>query len=74
MTDDLENIGKIFTLRWVASSFNAVKAVDYPALARQFRAERRKFRGLHKLLTGPGFFGRCMKDVLRELQNVLLRL
>ncbi|XP_048037434.1 E3 SUMO-protein ligase KIAA1586-like [Megalobrama amblycephala] len=81
-------IGQIFTIRWVASSFRTVKAVwnDYPALAHQFRTaiedtsrcdtERQKFRGLHKLLTSTGFLAdlACMKDVLRELQNLSLKL
>ena len=82
-------IGQIFTIRWVASSFQTVKAVwkDYPALARQFKTatddtssrsdtERQKFRGLHKLLTSAGFLAdlATMKDVLQELQSLLLKL
>lgn len=82
-------IGHIFTLRWVASSFQTVKAVwkDYPALARQFKTatddtssrsdtERQKFRGLHKLLTSTGFLAdlATMKDVLRELKSLSLKL
>jgi len=82
-------IGKIFTIRWVASSFQTVKAVwkDYLALARQFKTatddtssrsdtERQKFRGLHKLLTSTGFLAdlATMKDVLRELKSLSLKL
>uniref|UniRef100_A0A8C6WVY2 HAT C-terminal dimerisation domain-containing protein n=1 Tax=Neogobius melanostomus TaxID=47308 RepID=A0A8C6WVY2_9GOBI len=63
-------IGQIFTIRWVASSFRTVKAVwnDYPALANS--------GGLHKLLSSTGFVAdlACMKDVLRELQNLSLKL
>lgn len=79
-------IGQIFTIRWVASSFRTVKAVwnDYPALAHQFRTamedtslcDTETQRGLHKLLTSTGFLAdlACMKDVLRELQNLSLKL
>ncbi len=38
--------------------------------------ERKKFRGLHKLLTSTGFLAdlACMKDALQELQSLLLKL
>ncbi len=38
--------------------------------------ERKKFRGLHKLLTSTGFLAdlACMKDALRELQSLSLKL
>ena len=51
-------IGKMFTIRWVASSFRAVSAAKYsfPALAQRFQnaskietrqsAEKAKFQGL----------------------------
>lgn len=80
-------IGQIFTIRWVASSFNTIKAVwnNYPALARHFKTasedasrsdtERKKFLGLHKHLTNSGFLVdlACMKDILRELQGLSLK-
>lgn len=58
-------IGKVFTIRWVASSFNTVKAVlkDFPVLAHHFRsasedgsrsgAERAKYTGLLKHIFHP---------------------
>lgn len=81
-------IGKIFTIRWVASSFRTIKAVlkDFPVLARHFAtasedatcsgAERSKYTGLLKHLTSTGFLSdlAVMKDVLRELQGLSLRL
>ena len=81
-------IGQIFSIRWVASSFNTVRAVwnNYPALARHFKmasedpsrndTERKKFMGLHKHLTHTGFLMdlACMKDMLRELQGLSLKL
>ncbi|XP_062376891.1 E3 SUMO-protein ligase KIAA1586-like [Sardina pilchardus] len=84
----LLKIGQIFTIRWVSSSFRTVKAVwnNYPALARHFKVasedpsrndtERKKFLGLHKQLSSAGFVAdlACMKDMLRELQALSLRL
>ncbi|KAL2095659.1 hypothetical protein ACEWY4_007807 [Coilia grayii] len=80
-------IGQIFSIRWVASSFNTVKAVwnNYPALARHFQtasedagrndAERKKYLGLHKHLTHTFVMDlACMKDALRELQGLSLKL
>lgn len=81
-------IGEIFTIRWVASSFNTVRAVwkNYPALARLFQIEsensansdkvRKKFLGLLKYLSNASFVHdlACMKDVLRELQSLSLKL
>ncbi|XP_076829454.1 E3 SUMO-protein ligase KIAA1586-like, partial [Brachyhypopomus gauderio] len=90
--DDLNiqilKIGQVFTVRWVASSFNAVRAVwrSYPALAKHFTTEsenkchsdsvRKKYTGLLKHLTRAGFLSdlACMKDVLRELQSLSLKL
>ncbi len=80
-------IGQIFTIRWVASSFNTVKAVwnNYPALARHFKiasedasrndTERKKFLALYKHLTNSGFLLdlACMKDILCELQGLSLK-
>lgn len=80
-------IGQIFNIRWVASSFNTVKAVwnNYPALARHFKiasedasrndTERKKFLALYKHLTNSGFLLdlACMKDILRELQGLSLK-
>ncbi|KAK1890660.1 E3 SUMO-protein ligase KIAA1586 [Dissostichus eleginoides] len=84
----LLKIGQIFTIRWVSSSFRTVKAVwnNYPALASHFKVasedpsrndtERKKFLGLHKQLSNAGFVAdlACMKDMLRELQALSLRL
>ena len=81
-------IGQIFTIRWVASSFRTVKAVwnNYPALASHFKTasedpsrndtDRKKYLGLHKQLSNAGFVAdlACMKDMLRELQALSLRL
>lgn len=81
-------IGKVFTIRWVASSFNTVKAVlkDFPVLAHHFRSasedgsrsgvERAKYTGLLKHLSSTGFVEdlATMKDVLRELQGLSLKL
>ncbi|XP_062260281.1 E3 SUMO-protein ligase KIAA1586-like [Platichthys flesus] len=81
-------IGKVFTIRWVASSFRTVKAVvkDFPVLANHFRmaseddsrtgVERTKYGGLLKHLISTGFLLdlAVMKDVLRELQGLSLRL
>ena len=81
-------IGQIFTIRWVASSFRTVKAVwnNYPALASHFKTasedpsridtDRKKYLGLHKQLPNAGFVAdlACMKDMLRELQALSLRL
>lgn len=84
----LLKIGQVFTIRWVSSSFQTVKAVwrNYPALAKFFRAEsedanntdimRKKYLGLYKYLTSPTFLYdlACMKDILRELQSLSLKL
>ncbi|XP_063053987.1 uncharacterized protein LOC134448159 [Engraulis encrasicolus] len=73
---------------WVASSYHTVKAVlkDFPVLARHFSSasdddaynanERNKFAGLLKHLTSTGFLSdlAVMKDVLRELQGLSLKL
>lgn len=81
-------IGQIFAIRWVASSFNTEQVLcnNYPAIARHFKTasedascsdiERKKFLGLHKHLTNSGFLVdlACMKDVLRELQGLSLKL
>ena len=80
-------IGQIFTIRWVANSFNTVKAVwnNYHALARHFKiasedacrndTERKKFLALSKHLTNSGFLLdlACMKDILLELQGLSLK-
>ncbi|XP_077089675.1 E3 SUMO-protein ligase KIAA1586-like [Siphateles boraxobius] len=81
-------IGKDFTIRWVASSFKTVKAVlkDFPVLAHHFRlasedgsrsgVERAKYTGLLKHLSSTGFVEdiATMKDVLRELKGLSLKL
>lgn len=81
-------IGQIFTIRWVSSSYNTVRAVwkDFPALALHFKTssedtsrndvERQKYKGLHNHLTNSGFVEdlAVMKDILRELQSLSLKL
>ncbi|KAJ4926412.1 hypothetical protein JOQ06_008586 [Pogonophryne albipinna] len=81
-------IGQVFTIRWVSSSYNTVKAVlkDFPVLAHHFKyasedgsrsgAEKAKYTGLLKHLTSTGFLTdlATMKDVLRELQSLSLKL
>ena len=85
---EILKIGKIFTIRWVASSFKTVKAVwkDFPALALHFKTasedtshndlERQKYKGLLKHLANSGFVEdlAVMKDILRELQSLSLKL
>ncbi|KAF3834417.1 hypothetical protein F7725_025621 [Dissostichus mawsoni] len=85
---EILKIGQIFTIRWVASSFKTVKAVwkDFPALALHFKTssenasrndlERQKYKGLLKHLTNSGFVEdlAVMKDILRELQSLSLKL
>uniref|UniRef100_A0A6Q2YYZ8 DUF4371 domain-containing protein n=1 Tax=Esox lucius TaxID=8010 RepID=A0A6Q2YYZ8_ESOLU len=73
----LLKIGKIFTIRWVASSYSTVKAVwkDFPALAQQMRA-RKKYTGMLNRLTSTGFVTdlATMRDVLQELKSLSLKL
>ena len=85
---EIQKIGQIFTIRWVASSFRTVKAVwkDFPALALHFKTssedtsrtdvERQKYKGLLKRLINSGFVEdlAVMKDILRELQSLSLKL
>lgn len=84
----LLKIGKIFTIRWVASSYSAVQAVwkDFPTLAQQMRAasedrtytdpERKKYTGMLNRLTRTGFVTdlATMRDVLQELKSLSLKL
>ncbi|XP_059386262.1 E3 SUMO-protein ligase KIAA1586-like isoform X2 [Carassius carassius] len=84
----LLKIGQIFTIRWVASSFVTLQAVwrDFPALVAQMKkgaedgsrsdVERKKFSGLLNRLTCTGFVNdlATIKDVLRELQSLSLKL
>ncbi|KAJ4922910.1 hypothetical protein JOQ06_022583 [Pogonophryne albipinna] len=80
----LRRIGKVFSVRWVASSWRAVSAVwqSYPALAQHFREaseddtrdsrERAKFKGLLSKLCSINFLKSLalMADVLTELKNL----
>ncbi|KAJ8252839.1 hypothetical protein GJAV_G00206160 [Gymnothorax javanicus] len=80
----LKRIGKVFSVRWVASSYRAVSAVwqSFPALAQHFREasedeardgrERAKFRGLLSKLTSINFLKNLavMADVLSELKDL----
>ncbi|KAH1167869.1 hypothetical protein KIL84_003352 [Mauremys mutica] len=80
----LQNIGKVFNLTWVASTWRAVNAVwqTYPASAKHFKAvsqdlsrvgsERIKFQGLHSKLCSVNFIRNLplMLDVLTELKNL----
>ena len=75
-------------IRWVASSFRTVRAVwhNYPALAKFFKTKsedgnqpdrnRKKYLGLLKYFTSAHFVNDLglMKDVLRELQSLSLKL
>jgi hypothetical protein len=80
----LQKIGKIFTVRWVASSYRAVQAVhrNYRALHAHFvsaasdstrdHTQRQMFRGLADSLASEGFVLNLglMLDVLEELGNI----
>ncbi|KAJ4923574.1 hypothetical protein JOQ06_004112 [Pogonophryne albipinna] len=80
----LRRIGKVFSVRWVASSWRAVSAVwqSYPALAQHFREaseddtrdsrEKAKFKGLLSKLCSINFLKSLalMADVLTELKNL----
>ncbi|KAI7810725.1 hypothetical protein IRJ41_005853 [Triplophysa rosa] len=84
----LLKIGQIFSICWVASSFSTVRAVwqDFPALATQMQnasvdvsrtdLDRQKCSGLLRKLSSTGFVKdlALMKDVLRELQSLSLKL
>ena len=86
--ETLRKITPIFTIRWVASSFRAVKAVwhDFAALSQQFHDEsanqsrsskdRAKYLGLLKHIQTTRFVTVLanMKDVLRELSDLSLDL
>lgn len=79
--EQLLKVGKIFTIRWVASSMRTVRAVweSFDALAAHFEAvsqdrsrsqtERVTFEGLHDYLTSVDFVTSMalMLDVLSEL-------
>jgi hypothetical protein len=81
-------IGKIFTVRWVASSFNTVSAVfdSYQSLAQHLLVSsqdekrsstvRATFKGFHSHLTSYVFLKNLavMHDVLKELSNLSLSL
>ena len=78
---ELKKIGKIFKIRWVASSFRAVKALwnDYPALYAHFQKlsedpsikdiERQKYKGLEKTPSTQNFVEdvALLKDCLGQL-------
>lgn len=80
----LKKIGRVFNIRWVASSFRAVSAVwdSFPALAEHFREaseddtratiERSKYNGLLSKLCSINFVKSLaiMVDVLTELKNL----
>ena len=64
---ELKKVGKLFTIRWVASSFRTVKALwnDYPALYAHFKKlsedpsikdiERQKYNGSARILSTQNF-------------------
>ena len=78
---ELKKVGKIFTIRWIASSFRAVRASwnDYPALYAHFdklsvdptvkATERQKYKGLAKKLSTQNFVEdvALLKDCLGQL-------
>uniref|UniRef100_A0A3B3IFA6 DUF4371 domain-containing protein n=1 Tax=Oryzias latipes TaxID=8090 RepID=A0A3B3IFA6_ORYLA len=77
----LKRIGRVFSVRWVASSWRAVNAVwqSYSALAQHFQKasednsrERAKFSGLLSKLCTVHFLKSLalMVDVLTELKNL----
>jgi len=80
----LKGIGKVFTVRWVASSFRSVSAVwhCFPALAQHFQnaskdetrqsTEKARFQGLLSKLCTTSFVKNLslMADVLNELKNL----
>ncbi|KAL4121433.1 hypothetical protein QTP88_013947 [Uroleucon formosanum] len=82
------NIGKIFTIQWVASSFRTVYAVwnNYVALHKHFQEssidnerdgkERSKYLGLNNMLTSKDFVFNIgmLYDVLNELSDLSLQL
>jgi len=85
---ELLRITAIFGVRWVASSYRAVRAMwrNYPALYKHFvtasldatrsTMERTKFQGLAKKLGTVSFLQdlALMKDVLTELSGLSLKL
>ena len=80
----LKRIGKVFSIRWVASSFRAVSAVwhSFPALAQHFdkpsndetrqSREKARFRGILSKFCTINFVKNLalMADVLNELTNL----
>jgi hypothetical protein len=80
----LKKIGRIFTVRWVASSYRAVMAVhrDYTALHNHFTAasqdltrdktQKQQYRGLADTLASEAFILNLglMIDALKELCNI----
>ena len=80
----LKRIGKVFTVRWVASSFRAVSAVwhSFPSLAQHFQnaskdetrqsTEKARFQGLLSKLCTNSFVKNLapISDVLNELKNL----
>ena len=80
----LKRIGKVFTVRWVASSFRAVSAVwhSFSASAQHFQnaskdetrqsTEKARFQGLLSKLCTTSFVKNLalMADVLNELKNL----
>lgn len=82
------NIGRVLDVRWVASSWRAVKSVwrTLPALSNHFYVSsldmnrdtktRSKYLGLYKKLTSPEFISdlALMSDVLYELSYLSLAL
>lgn len=85
---ELLRIKGIFTVRWVASSFRAARAIwrNFPALCKHFvavandtsrsTAERSKFQGLRNKLASVTFVRdlALLKDVLREISSLSLLL
>lgn len=86
--EELRKIGKVFTIRWVASSYTTVSAVWklFDSLAAHFQrassdqnrssADQHKFRSLYNHLVSVDFVMAMavMLDVLRELSTLSLAL
>ena len=80
----LKRIGKVFTVRWVASSFRALSTVwhSFPALVQRFHkasndetrqsTEKARFQGIISKFCTTSFVINLalMADVLKELKNL----
>ena len=84
LDEEFRKIGKLFTIRWIASSYITVDAVlnSYVSLskhlldaaqdAKRSSTQRASYKGFHSLLTSVHFLKNLaiMHDVLKELSNL----